>query len=144
LTPEILDEFNSMSGMKSPLDTLNEETLRTEQELYEDNTKLVKGMLEFFKEGFECYIMLCRQSKSTKILDEINCYMIIQLIERGRFGITTILQRMRHIKAKIIDEVDSSDIRKSRKCRTGISASVLKTRCQAPPKPRKATTEWLR
>ena len=96
-----------MSGVKSPLDTLKEEQPQTETEIYEENTKLIKGMLEFFKEGFECYMMLCRQSKAAKILDEINCYMIIQLIERGRYGITIILQGMKNVKNKIVDEVAS-------------------------------------
>lgn len=94
------------------MDSIKEETPRLEQELYEENTKLIKGMLEFFREGFECYMMLCRQSKSTKILDEINCYMIIQLIERGRYGITVILQGMKNLKSKIIEEVPSFYSRK--------------------------------
>lgn len=96
-----------MSGVKSPLDTMKGDTARTEGNNYEENTRLVKNMLDYFKEGFECYMMLCKQSKSTKVLDEINCQMIIQLIERGRYGITIILEGMKNIRAKVISEVKS-------------------------------------
>ena len=59
-------------------------------------------MLDYFKEGFECYMMLCKQSKSIKVLDKINCQMIIQLIERGRYGTTIILEGMKNIRSKVI------------------------------------------
>lgn len=94
-----------MSGVKSPLDTMTGDMVRTEGDNYEENTRLVKNMLDYFKEGFECYMMLCKQSKSTKVLDEINCQMIIQLIERGRYGTTIILEGMKNIRSKVIAEV---------------------------------------
>ena len=94
-----------MSGVKSPLDTMTGDMARTEGDNYEENTRLIKNMLDYFKEGFECYMMLCKQSKSTKVLDEINCQMIIQLIERGRYGTTIILEGMKNIRSKIIAKV---------------------------------------
>jgi hypothetical protein len=102
---DILDELDKIFQVKSPIEPIKDEPPRTEADNYQENSRLVKGMLDYFKEGVECYLMLCKQSKSNRVLDDINCSLIIQLVERGRFNISLILETMQAIKLRIVQLV---------------------------------------
>lgn len=102
---DIIDELDNIKLSKSPLEPLQAEEPKSEQDLYLQNSHLVKKVLEHFREGVECYMVLCRQSRSNRVLDDINCYLILQFIERGRFGTGMILQRLRHLKVRIVNWV---------------------------------------
>lgn len=102
---DIIDELDNIKLSKSPLEPLQAEDPKSEQDLYVQNSHLVKKVLEHFREGVECYMVLCRQSRSNRVLDDINCYLILQFIERGRFGTGMVLQRLRHLKVRIVNWV---------------------------------------
>lgn len=102
---DIIDELDNIKLSKSPLEPLQMEEPKSEQDLYVQNSHLVKKVLEHFREGVECYMVLCRQSRSNRVLDDINCYLILQFIERGRFGTGMVLQRLRHLKVRIVNWV---------------------------------------
>ncbi len=118
---DILDDLDKIGLTKSPVEGFVEKTPLTEFEIYSSNVKLLKGMVDYFKEGVECYMLLCKQNKNTRILPDINCEMVIQLIERGRFNIAQVLETMKNIKEKIVFiekelfDLESSDHRRKGK-----------------------------
>ena len=98
---DILDDLDDINLTKSPIEGFEEKKALFEKDIYEDNIKLIKGVLEYFKEGIECYLMLSKQNKKKRILPDANCYIVIQLIERGRFTIGMVLEGLKNIRAKI-------------------------------------------
>ena len=99
---DILDDLDKIGLTKSPVEGFVEQSALNEFEIYSSNVKLLKGMVDYFKEGVECYMLLCKQNKNTRILPDINCEMVIQLIERGRFNVALVLESMKNIKEKIV------------------------------------------
>lgn len=98
---DILDEFDTIGLPQSPLEGLEDEPPKTEGVLYEENTKLLKSMLEYFKEGVDCYMMLSKQNRTGRVIPDINCYIVLQLVERGRFGIGLLLESLSKLKTKM-------------------------------------------
>lgn len=79
-------------------------TFESQESRFQDNMELFNETLEYFRDCFDCYAVMCRQ-KSRAALDDEKCILAMQLIHRGRFNVGDILEEIRMYDKNYEDEV---------------------------------------